>query len=92
MPDFSKMKIESAETDKVSEVEDIIERILDVVGHPEAYVTDESMISDFFDIGLDKKGKAKEIERVRKCLGVDVSIDDYLFEIALRMKESRTGR
>jgi hypothetical protein len=40
-------KIEVAERDKIEELESYVEKVLEVIGHPEAFVTDESMVWDF---------------------------------------------
>ena len=87
--DLKGKKIVSAPTDKIAEAGALVDRILDAVGHPEAYVTDESMVSDFFEIGLDKKGRSRELARIRGLLGVQLSAGDYLFELALRMRANR---
>ena len=88
-PDLGKARIVSAPADKVAELGDLIDRILAATGHPEAYVTDESTMSDFFELGLDREGKAREIARVRALLGVQLSAGDHLFEIAMRMRDNR---
>ena len=88
-PDYSKAKIVSAPTDKIAEVEDLVDSILEAIGHSEAYVTDGSMVCDFFEYGVDKNVHSKELDRIREVLGVNVSLGDYLYEIALRMRESR---
>jgi hypothetical protein len=88
-PDFSKAKIISAPVSKIEEVETMVDSILEAIGHSDAYVTDESMMSDFFEYGLDKREHHKELERIREVLGVNVSLGDYLYEIALRMRETR---
>lgn len=88
-PDFSKAKISSAPISKMEEVESAVESILESIGHSDAYVTDESMVCDFFEYGLDKEARSQELDRIRKVLGVDVSLGDYLYDIALKMRENR---
>ena len=48
-PDFSNCDIVQAETDKVEALEIYIDQILKAIGHPEAFVTDRTIIGDFLE-------------------------------------------
>lgn len=89
-PDFSKMKIVCAPQDKVSDLEYWVNRILEVVGHPEALVTDESSLWDFFP--FNEEADENKVRAIQNKLGVNVSLSDYLVDIAQRMRDSRRGK
>lgn len=66
-------------------LEPFISRILEVVGHPEAFVTDESTFNDFCtfgDIGLGALRK-----KIRHELGINVSGRDTLLSVAQKLCE-----
>ena len=73
-------RIELASTVLVDAVETYVERVVDALGHPEALVTDLSTIGDF---GLD----ADERSAVSAKLGLTLSDDDYVYEIARRLRD-----
>ena len=76
-----------APQDNVSskEMAPFISRILDAVGHREAFVSDESSIYDFLDVFDSKAKKEKTCKRISKKLGVEVGMLDYFTEVAARM-------
>ena len=56
--------IVSAPRDDVEALEPYIDRILEALGHPEAYVTDESWVSDFMPMtALTPRGTAQTPEQ-----------------------------
>ncbi|HKU69184.1 MAG TPA: hypothetical protein VJP85_15535 [Candidatus Baltobacteraceae bacterium] len=64
------------------EVEDLapqVERVLEALGHPEAWVSDESTVDDF---GFDDA----ELAAAARELGVAVQHDDYILDIARRLR------
>jgi hypothetical protein len=65
-----------------------MDRIMRVLGHPEAFITDESMVSDFF--GSNDLAPDEMLEMMEQELGVPVSHEDYLWMIATRM-DMRAG-
>lgn len=68
-------RIELAPTVLVDTVESYVELVLNALGHPEALVTDLSTVGDF---GLDVDERYAASAR----LGVTLSDDDYIYEIA----------
>ena len=58
-----------------------IDQLLEILGHPEALVTDESRISDFVDIEL------KEINKTVK-LPFPIEKNDTLVAVALLLKNA----
>lgn len=70
--------ITSAPQDRITRLEAQVDKILIALGHREAWVTDESMINDF-DI------EEHELEKLSADLGVKVSLDDYIADVAERM-------
>ena len=73
-------RIELASTVLVDTLESYVELVLDALGHPEALVTDLSTIGDF---GLDDD----ERSAASATLGVALSDDDYVYEIARRLRD-----
>ena len=78
-------KFELAGRDKVTILDKYVAKILKALGHPEALVTDESMVSDFLDI-FDAKERIKQSNKVKKIVKVDIFPGDYIWEVAERMK------
>lgn len=72
-------KIELVSQDEVNDYNDEIEQILRAINYPTALVTDESTIGDFML-------KPKEIAKAAKKLKTIVSNDDYLIDIAKRIR------
>ena len=56
-----------------------VNRVLDAIGHPEAWVGDDSTMGDF---GLSRD----ELALVGQMLGLSVGEDDYLYAVAFRLK------
>jgi len=73
-------RLELASTVLVDTLESYVELVLDALGHPEALVTDLSTIGDF---GLDDD----ERSAASATLGVALSDDDYVYEIARRIRD-----
>lgn len=71
---------ERASTVLVDALESYVEQVLNALGHPEALVTDLSTIGDF---GLDDD---EHIAASAK-LGVTLSDDDLIYEIARRLRD-----
>jgi len=78
------IKIEYAKRTRTETLRPWISKVLEAVGHPEAFVTDKSTVSDFFSMD-DRAGKAEEIS---KKLGVTLKLSDYIIDVANRI---RTG-
>lgn len=73
-------RIELASTVLVDKLKSYVELVLNALDHPEALVTDLSTVSD---VGLDEDERyAASAE-----LGVTVSDDDYIYEIAQRLRD-----
>ena len=78
-------RIELASAVLIDTLESYVERILTVLGHPEALVTDLSTIGDF---GLDDDERSAANAR----LGVALSDADYIYEVAQRLRGQSQGR
>jgi len=81
-----KTKIELADHNKIDELQPYVDKVLKALGHTEALVTDESLVSDFLDI-FDKERRVKQAAKAKKKLGVDLFPGDYLWEVAERIKK-----
>ena len=77
-----KIKIVLAEQDYTNLFQGEIGIVLDALGHPEALVTDTSIVSDFLF-------SRKELKNISKKLGVKVSSQDYVWEVAARIRFAR---
>ena len=84
-------KIELATQDKIKKMGKFITRILKAFGHSEALVTDESTVSDFLDI-FDKEERVKQIKKAKKTIKVDIFPEDYIWELAERIKKEKKSR
>ena len=73
-------RIEFASTVLVDTLEPYVEAVLNALGHPEALVTDLSTIGDF---GLEDDERCAASAR----LGVTLSDDDYVYEIARGLRD-----
>jgi hypothetical protein len=66
-----------------------VDKILKVLGHPEALVTDESYISDFLPF-FSTEEKYRSFERFSKKMkkmGIEVDFQDSIIEVAERLKD-----
>jgi len=81
-------KIVLAPQDKIKELEPYMDKVLNALGHPEALVTDESMVTDFLDI-FDKDSRVKQIKKTQKKIKVDIFPGDYIWEVAERIKNEQ---
>lgn len=73
-------RIELASSVLVDTLEEYVELVLNALGHPEALVTDLSTIGDF---GLEDDERCAASAQ----LGVTLSDDDYVYEIARRLRD-----
>lgn len=76
-----------APTDKVDSLADHVQDILDAIGYPKAWVSNESMIGDFFtenEQGVRVCGKAKKtIQQLGQELGLpELKTSDYVVDAA----------
>jgi len=80
---------ELADTDRCSTVLEEIAKILKVLGHEEALVTDESYIIDFICVFAKPEEIEASLEMLRKELDVEI-IDKYdkVVEVAERIKNA----
>jgi hypothetical protein len=76
-------RFEPAPADRVAQYRAEIDRILDALGHSEALVTDESMVSDF---PIRHEDDGPSLTELRIDLGVRVRRHDRLVDIAQRMR------
>ena len=67
--------------------------VLEALGHPEAFVTDLSAVSDFAcsfgSNSLLAMARAALAKRASRRLGVEVKGDDLIVDIARRVREKR---
>ena len=90
--DIKNRRIVIASQDITDEFEEEVNEILDALGHPEALVTDDSIISDFLLHFVDKmtfeerneilKKERRIMQRVEKLVGRVVGPREYIGEIA----------
>lgn len=84
---IGKTKIVSAPQDKVKELQSWVNQVLNAAGHPEAYITDESLISDFVSIFAKRDEREKRAKYISNKLGVSVKLRDYIIKIAERLRD-----
>jgi hypothetical protein len=69
-----------ASTDRIDALEPYVDRVLQAIGIAQAWVSNESQISDF---GLSDE----ELARAAKELGLPVQRGDYLWKVARALAE-----
>lgn len=84
--DSKKPKIELASQCKIDQLLEYVDIVLEALGHPEALVTDESEIWDFHP---SKNGQAEWLKEISEKLGIDVTIRDYIWEVAEHVRAQR---
>lgn len=87
-----KYEIELAGQNKVSskELEPFVNNVLDALGHPEALVTDDSIVWDFLPLNSGLEEVNKTISDAAKKLGTYVQSKDYIWEVAERVKDTKS--
>lgn len=75
-----------ASTDNVKNYEKEIEKILKILGYPEALVTDESRISDFFNIFGNDTDDKKKIKKLEKNVNFCLRRNDLIITVAEYMR------
>jgi hypothetical protein len=80
---MDEQRFERAPANRVRQYRSEIDRILAALGHPEAFVTDESRLRDF---PLREDDDGPSLTELRIDLGVRVRRDDRLVDIAQRMR------
>jgi hypothetical protein len=71
--------IEFASQDAVLALWPHVDRVLQALGHPEAWMSDESQVADF---ALTEEALAQ----ARMALGISVDPEDHLYALAYRLK------
>jgi hypothetical protein len=81
-------KIALAPQDKVEDYRYELEEILEVIGHPEALITDLSALSDFFS--GDREALKECMERIGQAFGIEVTeVTEFLVDVAKRARKAR---
>lgn len=79
------VKIELAEQDKIKQLKPYVNQVIKALGHPEALVTDESIVFDFLDV-FDIDERIEQIEKARKNIKVNIFSGDFIWKVAERIK------
>lgn len=79
------IKIEYAKSTRREILRPWVTRVLEAIGHPEAFVTDESKIGDFYN-----SWDTDKISELGKKLGVSVSMRDYVVNVANKLRIGMT--
>ena len=92
-PDFRGKKFILASQINVKRLQPYIDRILELLGFSDALVTDKTYVTDFLFWKDPKEIKEQQLQALAEQLGVAVGWDDYLYEVAdrLRVKEEANG-
>lgn len=78
-----------APTDQMDDLGDEVDRVLEALGHPEAFVTDESSVHDFLMWGEEPhvhERNQTRLDRMSAALGVPIETHDLLIAVAQRMR------
>jgi len=82
------MKFESAAQDNVGKLQPYVDRILEALGHPEAFVTDESIVGDFINVFSSKEERYVVVAQLSSKLGLVIETKDYIYKIAERLRDA----
>ena len=93
-------RLQFASQDRISELWPYVQRVLEALGHPEAWVSDESTVGDFLEwVGTGEfdedgielaelAGEGEVLEDLHARLGLEeIEANDYIWEIARRLKD-----
>jgi len=81
-------KIEHAERDKIEDLDLYVQKVLEALGHPEAFVTDESMIWDFVPhLGSSSPETQVFLDALGEKLGFKVDHQDYIWDLAKKLMD-----
>lgn len=80
------MEIRSFPQDNCDLYQDQIDAILLVLGHPEAFVTDESTLGDFISCIAPKSVQQEDLDMIAAYLKREVKFNSKLWELAKDMK------
>ena len=88
------MKVEPASNKEVGSPDIIlyVEHVLEVLGYPEALVTDESQIWDFIGLDSEKEESKQFLEKISEKLGFQVLEKDYIVDVAKKLKEKNESK
>lgn len=75
--------VEFASQDLTIALDPYIEKVLDAIGHPEAWVSDMSSIGD---LRPDDCSYQEFVNDVAAKLGIGINKGDYIIDIAMRLK------
>lgn len=90
---FNKMKFTVAPAKKVNskKLAPYVDKILETIGFPEAFVTDESMLADFCNFGTTTPSVKRWEKRISKKLNIDVTSEEYIWELAEKLNKKSTN-
>ena len=88
-----KLGFEMAPVVKVTELEDYIQDILEAIDHEEAFVTDESQLSDFLDVFGTMEDSEIALEELSNTLDIEIYDElEKIVDIAQRLKDKKNGQ
>jgi hypothetical protein len=79
-------KFEMAPQVRIEALDFYVQKILDALGHPEAFVSDESQINDFSDWGASKEDRDAWVLELSDKLGLPVERKEFIPDVALKLK------
>ncbi|MDO8622310.1 MAG: hypothetical protein Q7R80_03710 [bacterium] len=85
-------RIEFAPQRKIDALDEWVDRALEVLGHPEALVTDMSSVWDFLDFGLNTKTRRTALRKLSEKFGFPVKAEDSLVQVAVRLRDKAAQR
>jgi len=79
-----------AEQEEVKKIESHVQKVIKALGHSDALVTDESIVSDFLTINFKndpkfEKIRAKELKNACKKLKMEIGVNELIINVAKRL-------
>ena len=85
-------RIEVAPQGKIVALDAWVDRALEILGHPEALVTDMSTVWDFLGFGLNAKTRRAAVRKLTEKFGFPVKAEDSIVSVAVRLRDRASQR
>jgi hypothetical protein len=85
-------RIEFAPQTKIAALGEWVDRALEALGHPEAWVSNQSSVGDFLSCAAKATERRAELRAISRRLGFPVKASDRVYELAVRLRDRASRR
>lgn len=82
---FKASKVEFAPRDLIASLSGEVRQVVQALGHPEAFVTNDSTVGDFL-CSVSEDTATAELRRATVALGFPLGEDDLIWQVAARLR------